>query len=629
MATARTRLGGWWARWPAAGLLIPLLLAAAAYARVLPGQFQFDDEHAIVGNPAVKDLGAYLGAAPWRAALHGGRPVTDLTFALNYAFAGLEPWNFHLTNLCIHLAAVILAWAVARRLLRLAGAARAEGVALAAAGLFALHPLQSQAVSYLVQRAESLSAALALASLLLLLAAEERPAGPVRLARFAGALLLFAAALGAKASAAFLPAGWLVLLALVPSPEARGRLMPWRARALHAVPFLGLLAVFAWSTLGSLSGPEIGLAVEGLPPATYLRTQAPVVATYLRLLLWPAGQSVDWHLTPARLLAGPWAALAALLLLALAAGALLLALRARRRDGEGAAAARVAWAGLLWFFLALAPSSSVVPVIDLLVEHRVYLAALGIFLAAAVAAERALARWAPRPAWLPAAALAACWLLLAGLLHARNAVWETRRALWSDAAAKGPENPRAWVNLALAASQEGRGDEAIRLAERALPLAEGEPAVLVRLLGNLGIEQARAGRLAEAEATLRRAVALQPWATLRNDLAAVLTVRGRLDEAEALLGEVLADDPSSGEALTSLGKLRLMRGDPAGALPLLERAVALDPDVPLRRVLQARALSGLSRREEACAALRRLPQALDRSLAADVARAWRDLGCGR
>ncbi|MCM2334551.1 MAG: hypothetical protein NDI82_11480, partial [Anaeromyxobacteraceae bacterium] len=178
MDTDLERGGGWWGRLRASPwlvLLLPLALAVAATWRALPGQFQFDDETSIVTNPAIKDLAAFLTPGPWRGALAGGRPVTDLTFALNYAYARLEPWNYHLTNLAVHLAAVALAFAVTRRLLRLAGAARGDGIALAAAGLFALHPLQSQAVSYVVQRAESLAAALTLGSLALLLAAEAGP----------------------------------------------------------------------------------------------------------------------------------------------------------------------------------------------------------------------------------------------------------------------------------------------------------------------------------------------------------------------------------------------------------------------------------------------------------------------
>lgn len=632
MDTDLERGGGWWGRLRASPwlvLLLPLALAVAATWRALPGQFQFDDETSIVTNPAIKDLAAFLTPGPWRGALAGGRPVTDLTFALNYAYARLEPWNYHLTNLAVHLAAVALAFAVTRRLLRLAGAARGDGIALAAAGLFALHPLQSQAVSYVVQRAESLAAALTLGSLALLLAAEAGPAGRGRAARVAGAFALFALALGAKATAVTLPAAWLLAVALVPSPAARAGLMPWRTRLLVALPFLALDAAFALSTLTGLDGPHIGLAVEGLPPGRYLLTQLPVVLTYLRLLAWPAGQVVDWHLRADALLAGPRAALSGLLLAALLAGALALALRARRREGPGPAAARVAGAGVLLFLLLLAPSSSVVPVVDLLMEHRAYLPSLGVFLAVAAGAERALAALAPRPPWAPAALTAATWLLLAGLLHARNAVWETRRALWTDAVEKVPGNPRAWSNLALAASQEGRAEEAIRRWEQAIPLAEGEPVVLVRLLGNLGLELARAGRLEEAERTLRRAVAIQPWPDLQNGLAEVLTVRGRLDEAEALLAEVLAREPDQGEALASLGRLRLMRRDPAGALPLLDRAVARDPDQPGRHVLRARALAGTGRRPEACSALAALPPALERGAAADAARAWRELGCAR
>jgi tetratricopeptide (TPR) repeat protein len=596
----------------------------AAYWRVLPGEFQFDDAEFVVDNAGIKDLGAFGSAAHWLGALRSGRPLVELTFALNYAYGGLEPWNFHLTNLLIHLAAVVLAWSVARRLLRLAGAASADGQALVVAGLFALHPLQSEAVSYVWQRGESLAALLYLAALACLLRADEEPATRSRPAWLLGGFLTFLLGLATKATVVTLPAAWLLLTALVPAPAARDGLVPWRRRLAPALALLALDAAFSLRLLFGLQGPDVGLGT-GLSPWTYLLTQLRVLPTYLRLLAWPSGQSVDWYLLPGRLLTQPATTLSGLLVVAAAAGALWLALRSRRREDAGGAAARVAGAGLLWFFLVLAPTSSLVPIVDLLVEHRVYLPSLGVFLAATAVAERALSAWAP-PRLAPVLAVAT-WLALAGLLHARNAAWVTRRALWTDAAAQAPENPRAWTNLGTAASREGRSEEALGHWQRGLALTAAEPAVRCRILGNVGLEQLKLGRLEEAEASLRRAVDLERWPSVENGLASVLMARGKLIEAEAVLVGLLAREPGHLEALTSLGQLHLLRGDPAGALPPLQQALAVDPDLAQGRYLLARALSGLGRPTEACAALSALPRGLDRALAARAAGAWRDLGC--
>ena len=616
---------GWRSPSPRWWLLVPLALAALASWRVLPGEFQFDDAEFIVENGAIKALSAFLSPAHWQEALRSGRPLLELSFALDYARGGLEPWNFHLTNLLIHLAAVVLAWRLSLRLLALAGAARPEGQALVAAGLFALHPLQSEAVSYLWQRGESLAALFLLAGLLCLLRSDEAAAGRARPAWLLGGGLAFLLGLATKATAVTLPLAWLLLAWLVPSPTARAALVPWRRRLGPALALLALAALFAVAALRGLEGPDAG-AGTGLSPLAYLQAQLRVIPIYLRLLAWPSGQSVDWHLAPYALLVQPATALSGALLLLGAAGALRLALSARRQDGPGGAAARLAGAGLLWFLLLLAPTSSLVPIVDLLVEHRVYLPSLGIFLAATLAAERALSRWAP-PRLAPALA-AGTWLLLAGLLHARNAVWETRRALWTDAAARQPGNPRAWANLAMAASLEGSGDEAVAAWRRGLERSAGEPSTGSRILGNLGIHLAQRGALEEAERSLRASLELQPRPAFEDALAAVLIARGRLDEAEARLLDQLRRQPDRGGALTSLAKLHLLRGEAAPALALLQRALAADPDLAPARYLSAWALEGLGRRAEGCAALAGLPRRLDAGLAPQVAEAWSALGCG-
>jgi tetratricopeptide (TPR) repeat protein len=619
-----------WLRRPWLTLAIPLALAVAATWRVLPGEFQFDDQSAVVENLAVKDLGRFLAGPLWRDFLDGQRPVTTLTFALNYAYGRLEPWNYHVTNLLLHLVAVVLAWAVGRAILRLAGAARADALAVVAAGLFALHPLQSQAVSYVAQRAEVLASCCFLAGLACLLAADRRGLGWRGAPWWVGAALAFLVGLGAKAIVVTLPAAWLLVMALAPSPAARPALLPWRLRLAAVAPALAGLAAWAASALGALKGAEQGFAIPGLPPWRYLLSQLGVVTTYLRLLAWPAGQSVDWHLTPpGSPLEAPVLA-AGLFLAALAGGALTLALRARQGVGPDGAAARVAGTGVLWFFLVLSTTSSVVPLADLLMEHRVYLPSLGLFLAVAVAAERLLAR-APAGAARRAgpALVAAAWLGCAALLHARNAVWETRRALWADAVEKAPRNPRAWNNLAAAALDEGRWAEAVEVLRLGLPRVSGDAAVIARMHANLGGALMHLGRHREAERTLAEAAAIFPWDAVLSEYRALnLIALGRLEEAEAVARRLTAGHAPQPAALAVLGRLALARGDAAGALALLDEAIALDPDPAAPYLHRALAMGRLGRRGEACLHLRLVGARRDPALAAELGQVWGDLGCG-
>ena len=610
-------------------LAVPLGLAALAYARTLRGEFQFDDYPAIVENPAIKTLGACLRRCAAELASGAGRPVTDASFALNYAASRLAPWGFHAGNLAVHLAAAALAFAFVRALLRLAGAARTVGPALFAAGVFALHPLQSEAVSYVVQRAESLASALYLLALLCLLAAERAAPGRARLA-WAGGLAVFTLALGAKAIAVTLPVAFLLCLALVPGPAAREGKRRWSRRLWLLLPWLLLDAWFALSTLRATSGhADVGFSVPGLPPRVYFLSQWRVIATYLRLLFFPSGQSVYWGFQPSRGLGEPAVLACGLLLLGLVAGAVLLARFGRGRDDEDGAAARVAAFGIGFFFLVLAPTSSVVPLADLLAEHRVYLASLGIFAALAVAGERLLSRL-PEARRARAAALSAglVWALLFVALFLRNAVWETQVALWRDAVAKAPHHQRPHQNLAHA--EWGRGDYQGAVRELRLALDAGGRLSApdeAFLQGNLGAALVAAGRFDEAEATLSRALLLQPASAVALGNLAFAQLRlHRLDEAEDSAKRALALDPRQGGALEVLGGVRMQRGDAAGALQPLERAVRADPDDGQRWFNLAEANQALGRTKEACGSWQQAAQRTP-ALREEAARRESAVGC--
>ena len=585
-------------------LFVPLLLTAAAYARVLDGEFQLDDVSAVLGSPAARDLATAFRELPG-ALLRGGRPVADLTFAIDHAVGGTAPRAYHLTSLAIHLGVVVLAYAFARKVLRLAGAASGPWIGLAVAGLFALHPLQSQAVSYVAQRSETLASGLYLLALLLLLEAERPGRGFRSVAAWAGGLAAFALAVGTKPIAVTLPLAWLLLAWMVPDPEGRRGLASWPRRLAMAAPLVALDALGGVAVVRGLAGQtSAGFDMPDLSPASYLLSQWKVVATYLRLLAWPAGQNLEWDVPVARSLADPGVAASGLALAGLVAAAGAVFVWSRRRWNAGGAAGRVASFGVLWFFLVLSPTSSVIPLDDLLMEHRVYLASLGILLALGVGGERLLARVRWRGA-VAATLVVGLWCALALALHRRNAAWETRLSMAQDSVARSPRKARVHVNLGHALAERGDLDAAVREYRLALALVGEAPRNEALILRNLSAALASQGRWEEAEAALQRGVERDPAnADVLTNLAIALGRRGDLEGAEGWVRRALALRPDDGQALHLLGTVLLQRGEAAPALEPLERAVRADPEDGLRRFNLAVAQERLGRLAEACASWR-------------------------
>jgi tetratricopeptide (TPR) repeat protein len=247
----------------------------------------------------------------------------------------------------------------------------------------------------------------------------------------------------------------------------------------------------------------------------------------------------------------------------------------------------------------LSPTSSIVPVVDLLMEHRLYLAAWGPFLAAAVAAERLASRGPTRARRAAAVAGVALVASLGVLTHRRNAVWESAIALWSDAAAKSPGKARPHLGLGNAYLARGMGDAA--LARYRAAMAVGDPAFQAEVASKLGGTLVYLGRFDEAKALLSEQLARSPGdPDLRVYLALALMDRGDLAGAERLAEGALRSAPGHGLALQALGIIRLARGDAEAAAGLLERAVRDDPDDGTRRYQLGVAYATLGRRSAAC-----------------------------
>ncbi len=589
-------------RRPLAALAAAALGAALAYGPSLDGEFQFDDWTSIQVNWAIRDPARLVGALGPSDLLGPGRPVTELSFALDHALGGIRPIGFHLTSLALHVVATLLAFLLLRDALRRVGHARADGVAAFAAGAFALPPLQTESVCYAAQRAELLSSVLYLAAFLLLLRARDAwPRAPAW-AWAGGATVALALALGAKPIAVTLPAAFLLHAVVLAGDPGALRVGRRAARALAVGAGAWALSIAAivknLTQLGPASGA--GLSAGDLGAWRYLLTQLRVEWLYARLLVWPAGQSVDRSFAASPgLFHGPTiaAALATAALLALAAS-----LWRRAERGAAPSAARAVAFGIAWWLLLLAPTSSVVPIADLVAEHRVYLALLGPLVALAVAADLALSRLAPARARALGLALAAgVWAGLGGALAARAQLWRSQLALWADAAAVSPDSSRVVGNYAYALHASGARDAALPVYARALALAR-TPHEVATTARNLSVLYYKTGQLDRALAVVDMGLAADAHDfELRTSRALVLRSLLRVEEAivEATRAVALADQPQTHD---TLGLVLLMRPDPAAALAEFRAARLLDPERRLYADHEILALARLGRRAEACAA---------------------------
>jgi hypothetical protein len=421
-------------------LPLGLLLAAVALAYLpsLGASFQFDDWNVIVRDSRVQSLAA------WFAAMPGIRPLLKLSYALNHELGGGTA-GFRACNVVVHALNSALVAVILRGLgLRLGLEARAAGLAaLVAALVFALHPVQTEAVTYVSGRSTSLSTLFAL----LALAAWLRGLDTAREVRWRWiSLAVFALALGVKEAPLVLPlvmSAWLVV-------SAAARSIPRRI-APHFALLLGLvLVVIAWPPYRIL----LSASLEARPLGLNLLTQVDAIVYLLGQLVALEGMNADPGLP---VVAGVDAALAlraAALLALLVAGLVLLRLQ------------RPAGFAIVWFFAWLLPTNSLVPRIDVVNDRQLYAAIIGpawlLGLALAPLASRR-----PRLALAGLAALGAL-LTLATLRH--NRVYATEISFWKDVTEKSPRNARAANNLGYAYALDCRDAEALREFRRAMRL---------------------------------------------------------------------------------------------------------------------------------------------------------------
>jgi protein O-mannosyl-transferase len=554
-------------------LLAPVVIAlaaVAAYQNSFAGTFVLDDVSWIEGNASIRHLWPISQVLfPTDASLVGGRPVVSLTLAVNYALGGMNVWGYHAVNLAIHVLAAWALFGITRRTLVLPqlqsrfGSA-ATPLALVVALLWLIHPLQTEAVTYVIQRTEALAG---LFYLLVLYCV-------IRGATSSGPIFWYIAATAAcllgMATKEVMATAPLIVLIYDRTFLAGSFREVWRRRYglyLALAATWAVIALLLFST--GFYGGTTGFAVQKSTCWSYLLTQTGVIVHYLRLAFWPVGLCFDYGWPPAHGMGEVF--LPGILVL----GLLVLTVWALFE--------RPAWGFLgAWFFMILAPSSSFVPIKDAAFEHRMYLSlaaiVVGVVIGGWLVGQWLVGRGTIRQSalWISGGALAAFAAVALGLLtFERNADYHSVLSVWEDTVAKAPGNERAHYNLGVTLASSGRAAEAITHYQRALEIKPDHELAH----NNLGLALARGGQLDDAIAHYQKALEIKPdFAEAHYNLGLVLAKRGQADEAIAQYKQALEFKPDYAEAHNDLGIALAKRGRFEDAADHFFRAVQLKPD---------------------------------------------------
>jgi Flp pilus assembly protein TadD len=525
----------------------------AVYANTFRVPFLFDDV-AFTGNPSIRDLANVRAVlAPPAEVGFRGRPLANLSAAIDHALGGSDVRVYHATNLLIHLAAALTLFAVVRRTLdRVApplaigpsshddGNAHNDRTAFAAALLWSIHPLATASVTYLSQRTESLAALLVLLALY----------GFIRGWRV---VTVVACLLGMLTKETAVTAPLVILLYdrafAAGSFRAALRARPWFYFALIAT----WLPV-AW-VLDGLGGHSVGYGF-GVSMLDYALTSSRAIVTYLGLAFWPAPLVFDYG--PEVIARHPGEVALPLLLVGIL---LALGVRLLRHNAPLGFAAAV-------FFVLLAPTTSVVPIVaQPIAENRMYLP-LAVVLAAAVIALQARFGRGAASVWAAAA------VAFGGLTVRRNADYASELSIWSDTVAKEPGNARAHDNLGLALAAAGRFADALEQHAMAVKIAPSS----AEARNNLGLALVRAGRVNEAVSHYEVAVKLRPgFFDAWNNLGGAQFARDDLPAAISSYETALRLRPDHAEAHNNLALALAAAGLSIEAISHYERALQLAP----------------------------------------------------
>lgn len=608
----------------------------AIYSNILrQGQFLFDDSDYILNNQFIQQLDYFKNFTD-------PRYFGYLSFFLNFSIGGMDPFGFHLFNIVIHSLNGFFVFLLVTMIIRIAESNDNNDspsswkhlLPLMTALLFVCHPLATQSVSYITQRFTSLSAFFYLVAIVLYLSARQRfelkPEGNAAYLPYLLSLTATVLAMKTKEISFTIPFT-LFFFELILFHDS---FFKWR-RLVFLVPYILTLLIIPLS----IYGPVWGFLPAGTPGAAeitrldkiydmeqrsryeYFISQSRVVMTYLRLLLFPYNQKVIYEFAASRTFWSMPVILSFLAIALLHLYAFLSWLAASCDSGKKALERRIIAIGIFWFFITISIESSLIPIKDLIFEHRTYLPGFGILLVASVYLLR-LTEWV-RPAVefrVKAIILISLLVTLLGVAtYNRNRVWTDELLFWQDAVEKTPNKPIAYHNRGLAYSKLGYLDEAIKDLDKTIsyfeqdqkPGMKWETADLSRFnmskayVNRANIHQSM-GNILEAAADEKRAGELFAIPTIESEpsdddrlkLAQAHMRKGDHQKVIELLSQSLQDDKDNLVALMNRGNAYTSLKQYDEALQDLDRVVRLKPDFPASYHNRGLVFYGLGRNEE-------------------------------
>ncbi|MFA4828045.1 MAG: tetratricopeptide repeat protein [Thermodesulfovibrionales bacterium] len=555
-------------------ILIIVLLGFLVYSNTFHAPFIFDDDLYIIENPAIKDFKFFTDTANLEKLVmykdignfFKTRFMGHLTFALNYRLNVFNVFGYHLFNLCVHIINALLVYWIIILTFRApffqksasepADEKRNQLIALFSSLLFVSHPIQTQAVTYISQRFTSLATLFFLLSLVMYIKwrtiKQQTMSNEQRANSYAPGAMLYAVsilsavlAMKTKEISFTLP----VIIALYEFIFFEGKI---KTRLIFLIPILLTILIIPLTLMGvkgSLAGTDNMANTLNFSRWDYLFTQFRVIVTYIRLMFFPVNQNVDYDYPLYNSFFSAGVFLSFLFLLSVIIfGAYMFF----RSSGErGLKLARLISFGIFWFFITLSVESSIIPITDLIFEHRLYLPSVGFFIAVIASVMILKDKLNLGIADIGGIVVSAI-LILSGAAYARNAMWKDKIMLWSDNVNKSPRKARVYHNLGSAFLKQGRTSEAFEVYKTALQLAPKDEGIHL----NMGLVYEEMGQSDEALQEYQNAVKLNPsFFKAHNNIGTIYAKQGRLNEALQEYQTALRINPYYAEVHNNLGNV--------------------------------------------------------------------------
>lgn len=444
------------------GILIIVMLGIIIYSNTYSCSFHLDDEHTIVDNNAIKDI--FNIKAIWNN--NHNRFIPYLSFAINYHFGKLDVTGYHLVNIIIHLMNACVVFMLTKLLFSTVVlkqsviAQHKNSFALVTALLFVSHPLATQSVTYIVQRMASLVTLFYLLTVTLYVKGRITEMNNFsKFAWFSGSIIMAMLAMLSKENAITLPLAIIMIeIFFLQSKKTFSILKDYRIVVL-SILFISIILFVAFKFSSGIFNPLPPDAITNfveITPANYLFTQFSVLLKYLQMLLFPINQNIDYDVT----LSTSFFEIKTLISFMVLAAILLLGVLLFNKS-------RIISFGIFWFFVTLAVESSIIPISDLIFEHRTYMPSYGFILILTTAIFTLL--WQKNKNL----ALGIIGLIIISnsvLTYQRNKVWQDEITLWTDAIKKSPNKARPYVCRGNAYEELNKMDDAILDYNKAIEL---------------------------------------------------------------------------------------------------------------------------------------------------------------